>query len=69
MTVYYMQDPLYDTAQKSKVKAFQPVRTPYFSDIHYALKISKEKLAKTKETSIDANLSMQSGLPHVRRQC
>ncbi|KAF2256476.1 hypothetical protein BU26DRAFT_23058 [Trematosphaeria pertusa] len=24
MTVYYMQDPLYDTAQKSKVKAFQP---------------------------------------------
>lgn len=28
MTVYYMQDPLYDTAQKSKVKAFQPVRIP-----------------------------------------
>lgn len=25
MTVYYMQDALYDTAQKSKVSAFQPV--------------------------------------------
>jgi hypothetical protein len=25
MTVYYMQDALYDTAQKDKVKAFQPV--------------------------------------------
>lgn len=25
MTVYYMQDPLYDTAQKSKVTAFKPV--------------------------------------------
>jgi hypothetical protein len=25
ITVYYMQDALYDTAQKSKVKAFQPV--------------------------------------------
>lgn len=25
MTVYYMQDPLYDQGQKSKVKAFQPV--------------------------------------------
>jgi hypothetical protein len=23
--VYYMQDALYDTAQKSKVKSFQPV--------------------------------------------
>jgi hypothetical protein len=25
MAVYYMQDALYDTAQKDKVKAFQPV--------------------------------------------
>lgn len=25
ITVYYMQDALYDTAQKSKVKSFQPV--------------------------------------------
>lgn len=25
ITVYYMQDALYDTTQKSKVKAFQPV--------------------------------------------
>lgn len=25
MTVYYMQDPLYDTAQKDKVQAFKPV--------------------------------------------
>jgi hypothetical protein len=25
MTVYYMQDALYDTAQKDKVTAFQPV--------------------------------------------
>ncbi len=28
MTVYYMQDPLYDTAKKSKVQAFQPVSLP-----------------------------------------
>lgn len=26
LTVYYMQDAIYDTAQKSKVTAFQPVR-------------------------------------------
>jgi hypothetical protein len=31
MTVYYMQDPLYDTAQKSKVTAFKPVRCGFFS--------------------------------------
>lgn len=29
MTVYYMQDPLYDTAQESSVKAFQPVCIPF----------------------------------------
>ena len=25
LTVYYMQDPIYDSAQKSKVTAFKPV--------------------------------------------
>lgn len=28
MTVYYMQDSLSDNAQKSRVTAFKPVRTP-----------------------------------------
>jgi hypothetical protein len=35
MTVYYMQDPLYDTAQASKVSAFKPVRIPSIS-LHVA---------------------------------
>jgi len=29
LTVYYMQDPIYDQAQKSKVTAFQPVSLMY----------------------------------------
>ncbi|KAH8597536.1 hypothetical protein B0O99DRAFT_739548 [Bisporella sp. PMI_857] len=34
MTVYYMQDPLYDTAQKSKVKAFQPGFRMFIGDVN-----------------------------------
>ncbi|KAK0108199.1 hypothetical protein ONS95_003021 [Cadophora gregata] len=33
MTVYYMQDPLYDTAQKSKVQAFQPGFRMFIGDV------------------------------------
>jgi hypothetical protein len=33
MTVYYMQDPLYDTAQQSKVKAFQQGFRMYIGDL------------------------------------
>ncbi len=34
LTIYYMQDAIYDRGQKSKVKAFQPVRPAlYFSAI------------------------------------
>jgi hypothetical protein len=33
MTVYYMQDPLYDTAQQSKVKAFQRGFRMYIGDL------------------------------------
>jgi hypothetical protein len=32
MTVYYMQDALYDFGQKSKVTAFQPVSRAKFED-------------------------------------
>lgn len=55
ITVYYMQDALYDTTQKSKVTSFKPVghkdrrQLPLYRDLSY--------------------LTIPSGLPHVHRRC
>ncbi|KAF2259430.1 hypothetical protein CC78DRAFT_548362 [Lojkania enalia] len=46
MTVYYMQDPLYDTAQKSKVQAFQPGFRMFIGDVNAR---SKEEAARFRQ--------------------
>jgi hypothetical protein len=46
MTVYYMQDPLYDTAQKSQVKAFQPGFRMFIGDINAR---TKEQAARFRQ--------------------
>ncbi|KAF1960991.1 hypothetical protein CC80DRAFT_513675 [Byssothecium circinans] len=53
MTVYYMQDPLYDTAQKSKVTAFKPGFRMFVGDVNARTKQEAAKFRQLTYTCMD----------------
>lgn len=57
ITVYYMQDALYDTTQKSKVTSFKPVGHKDMTQLPLCYGF------------ISSDLTILSGLPHVYRRC
>ncbi|KAH8656718.1 hypothetical protein BGZ60DRAFT_532299 [Tricladium varicosporioides] len=53
MTVYYMQDPLYDTAQKSKVTAFKPGFRMFIGNVNARTKEENARFRQLTYTCLD----------------